>query len=66
MGGISFVIIKFLKYDKVFLIDISSLVKFKDKIPYTYFKDNVSEIKLTVSKDTYTNGEGVQEEVPQE
>ena len=28
--------------------------------------DNVSEIKLTVSKDTYTNGEGVQEEVPQE
>ena len=45
MGGISFVIIKFLKYDKVFLIDISSLVKFKDKIPYTYFKDNVSEIK---------------------
>ena len=25
--------------------------------------DNVSEIKLTVSKDTYTNGEGVQEEV---
>ena len=45
MGGIIFVIIKFLKYDKVFLIDISSLVKFKDKIPYTYFKDNVSEIK---------------------
>ena len=28
--------------------------------------DNVSEIKLTVSKDTSTNGDGIQEEVSQE
>jgi hypothetical protein len=28
--------------------------------------DNVSEIKLTVSKDAPTNGDEVQEEVPQQ
>ena len=48
MGGISFIIIKFTKYDKVYLIKINELLEFsnnKKNIPYEYFKDNTYEIK---------------------
>ena len=48
MGGISFVIIKFTKYDKVYLIKINELLEFynnKKNIPYEYFKNSNYEIK---------------------
>lgn len=50
-GGIGFIIVKFSRHDKIFLLDANKLFSFIDtnkrkSIPLQYFVDNATEIKI--------------------